>query len=425
MPGTPSIAAILLSQLLAMVLCQAAFAQVDEDRPTTDLPLPEGIPPLPSDEPALCIGEFLTPAQGRALLDRRLRLTTSREDWDAYADDIRQHILRGADLAPLPRRTPLNPIIRDKRSHDGYTVESVALEVVPGYWVSCTLYRPAAASQPSPGDAFPVVLCPNGHGGGRLADYVQIRCANLARLGCIALSLNLFGWGETPDQAVKRQHLYPFALTAQTWTNMRALDFLLSLPGADPARVGVTGFSGGGTQTFLLAALDSRVTLSVPVTMVSAHMFGGCCCESHKPIHRGPGWFTNNVEIAALAPPRPMLIISDGRDWTANTPEVEFPFIRTVYGYYDASNQVANVHLANEGHDYGPSKRKAMYEFLARNWNLDLSGIRDAEGRIDESGVTIEPEADMYTFDEDHPLPGGALTTWEEVEASLRKLQSP
>jgi hypothetical protein len=411
MPRTKIIGVCLLSWVLLIGGAPAL--------PTAEtLPLPEGIPPIPDAEPALCIGRFLTPEQGAAMLQRRLKLTANLEEWKTYSTLVKKQMLIGAELDPLPRRTPLNPIVRNKRAFDGYTVESIALEIVPGYWASCTLYRPANTAGP-----YPVVLCPNGHGGGRLADYVQTRCAMLARMGCISMSLNLFGWGETPDQAVKRQHTRPFALTAQTWTNMRALDFLLSLEGADPTRVGVTGFSGGGTQSFILTALDDRVTVSVPVTMVSSHMFGGCSCESHKPIHRSENHFTNNAEIAALAAPRPMLIVSDGKDWTASTPEVEFPFIKTVYGYYDAGNNVTNLHLANEGHDYGPTKRRAMYEFLANQFSLDLGKIQNADGKIDESLVTTEKETDMYTFDASFPIPEGALTTWEDVEVSLQKLQ--
>jgi len=394
----------------------AAFAQ--QIAAENDKDLPAGIPPMPESGPALCVGRFLTPEQGKAMLDRRLRQTRNADEWTAYSAHIRKCILRGADLDPLPKRTPLKPIFRNKRQYDGYTVESVAFECVPGYWVSGTLYRPTPI-----GTHFPVVLCPNGHGAGRFGSEVQTRCAMLARMGAVAMSLNLFGWGDLPDQAVKRSHTRPAALTMQIWHNMRALDFLLSLEGADKTRVAVTGASGGGTQTFLLAALDDRVTASVPVVMVSSYMFGGCACESGKPIHRSKEHFTDNAEIAAMAAPRPMLVISDGKDWTSTTPNLEYPFLRTIYGYFGAEGKVANAHFAQEGHDYGPNKRRAMYEFLAKQFRLDLARIRGTDGQIDESKVTIEDEKSMMTFDQSFPFPKGTLTTSQEVEASLKKLQ--
>jgi dienelactone hydrolase len=374
----------------------------------------------PQLDPMLCQGEYLTVAQGRAMLQKRLAETPTREAWEAYAKHVRECILRGADLDPLPRRIPLNVITRNKRQHDGYSVENIAFETVPGYFAACNLYRPTEVQGPSP-----VVLCPHGHvGDSRFNEAVQIRCAMLAKMGATAMSISVFGWDSLPDDVVHRVHLRPIALTMQTWNNMRALDFLLSLDGVDPKRVGVTGASGGGTQTLLLTALDDRVTVSVPVVMVSSYMFGGCLCESGKPIHRSKDHFTNNAEITAMAAPRPLLVISDGHDWTAHTPDIEFPFIRKIYGLYGAERQVANAHFANEGHDYGPNKRKAMYRFMARHLGLDLARIKDARGRIDESGVVVEDMKTMQVFNETTPFPDHVCRSLEEIEAALRGLQT-
>jgi hypothetical protein len=212
-------------------------------------------------------------------------------------------------------------------------------------------------------------------------------------------------------------------MTIQLWDAMRAVDFLISLDGVDPNRIAVTGESGGGTQAFLLTALDPRVKASVPVVMVSANYFGGCACESGLPIHRSADHFANNVMIAALAAPRPMLVISDGKDWTANTPNVEYPFLRRIYNYYNVEDKVTNAHLADEGHDYGPSKRAAMFRFMAERLGLKLAAVQNAEGKIDESRITVEQPRALHVFDEANPRPERTLRDVAAVERALRELQ--
>lgn len=367
-----------------------------------------------SSEPVLCQGEYQTEAQAVEQLARMAATYSNREEWLARAAKIRKQILVGAKLDPLPERTPLNPIIRNKRAYDGYTVESVAFEARPGFFVYGSLYRPTNHSAPYPG-----ILCTHGHyprpDGGRYSPDEQHRCATLARLGAIVLSYDMIGFGDSLRQGW--DHGHEQALTLQTWSSIRAIDFLQSLPEVDDERIGVTGVSGGGTQTFLLTAVDDRVKVAAPVAMVSAHFFGGCDCESGMPIHKTAELETNNAEIAALAAPRPLLLVSVGGDWTKNTPNIEFPYIKNIYKLCGAEANVENAHFPNEGHGYEYVKRQAVYPFLVKHLELDSEGVLDPKsGKFDESNTVIEKPDEMRVFDDAHPLPSHALKPGFKVQ---------
>jgi uncharacterized protein len=363
-------------------------------------------------ESMLCMDAYWTEAQGKEFLDNQRKTYTTAEAWEKRAKQIRAQILLGAGLEKFPAKCSLNPIFGKKRVYDGYQVQNVAFESLPGVYVTGSLYTPIDTKGSLAG-----ILSPHGHWTdpadfGRYKADLQKRFAGMARMGAIAFGYDMVGYGQLAEYGWIHEH--PQTLKLQLWNSIRAIDFLLSM-GADPKRIACTGESGGATQTFLLAAVDNRVAVSVPVVQVSAHFFGGCPCESGMPIHKNKNFQTNNVEIAALAAPRPMLIISDGDDYTKNTAEIEYPHIKYIYGLMGKSDLVENAHFPLEKHGYDSSKRAAAYPFLAKYLKLDISKSLNSDGSLKEGGIVIEEQKALYSFDEKHPFPANAIRNNEGV----------
>lgn len=351
-------------------------------------------------------------------LEQLSQLYTNQTQWEKRRDELRKGIQEQLHLNPFPEKTSLNPIFTGKRTFNGYIAENVAIESLPGVYVSGTLYRPAKGKGP-----FPAVMLAQGHGEiQHYGESSQLLGATLARMGAVVFSYDMFAKGEEALQFAFDDHRTPLAPTVQTINSTRVLDFLSSLPYVDPKRIAMTGASGGGTQTFLLAALDERIAVSVPVVMVSSWFYGGCPCESGLPVHSCVEFGTNNAEIAAMAAPRPMLVLSDGGDWTANVPELEFPFIKRIYDFYGITDRVQNVHFPKEGHDYGPSKRQAVYHFLAKQFGLNLKSMLLPDGFVDESKSVVEAKPTMLVFGENgEKLPVNATHGIEELKKILNQ----
>lgn len=365
-----------------------------------------------ASDPMLCVGNHWTEEEGKLFLDRMRQSYTTAAAWESRAKEIRAHILKGAGLEKYPAKTPLNPIMGEKRVFDGYQVQNVAFESLPGVYVTGSLYTPTNAKGMLPG-----ILNTHGHWTkpgdvGRYRPDAQRRFAALARMGAMVWAYDAVGYGQMEEFGWVHKH--PEALKLQLWNSIRGIDFLLMM-GADPKKIGVTGASGGGTQTFLLTAVDDRIAVSVPVVMVSAHFFGGCICESGMPIHKGPNFQTNNVEIAALAAPRPMLLVSDGDDWTKNNPGVEYPHEKYIYNLLGKPNNVENVHLPNDKHGYDENKRIAVYPFLAKHLGLDLSKGLNPDGTLNEKMIVIEDQKALYPFGDKHPFPASGIRNNDDV----------
>lgn len=335
------------------------------------------------------------PEEGIERLNTLMEEYSTLEEWEARKAELKTCLYHTLGVAPLRDKIAGKMTVTPKRKMDGYTVENFALELLPGVYTTGSIYRP---SQVKRGAKLPLILNPNGHfGTGRYAKEIQLRCAMEARMGAIAVNIDLFGYGESLLAFTSQDHRNSMALTLHTLQNLALLDYFCLQPDVDTQRIGVTGGSGGGSQTMVLTALDDRVKASAPVIMVSSYFMGGCGCESGLPI----GWCgggTNLAEIAAMAAPRPMLIVSDGKDWTMLVDQHEYPFIKRTYGFYGAENKVQNAHFPTEGHNWSPAKRNAVYAFMAEQLGLNASLGQDAAGNWDESKVTVENETAMKAF---------------------------
>lgn len=362
-----------------------------------------------AQENMLCQGAYWTEDEAELFMKETASSWTNRMEWEKRAELIKKGMIQGMKLDQMPERnTPFNTIIHSTREMDGYIVENIAIESFPGFFITGNLYRPL---NPAPFTKSPAILSVHGHGNDpRFGESMQKRSAAFARMGAVVFAYDMIGYGDSKQV----DHKIPIALTIQTYNSQRVIDYLISRPDVDPERIGVTGESGGGTQTILITAIDSRIKVSAPVVMVSAYFFGGCTCESGMPIHKSANHQTNNVEIAALAAPRPLLLVSDGGDWTKNTPVIEFPYVQKVYANYGALSKAENVHLPGERHDYGKNKRAAVYNFLGNYLGLNPGRIPYRDG-YDESFVTLLSDDELRIFNQQNPLPAHSLKGDEAV----------
>lgn len=341
-----------------------------------------------------------TEADGEKLLSYLSGLYSDKGQWEQRRDILRKEVRQLLGLDEMLAKTVKNakPLLSKQRKYDGYTVQNFALETLPGLYVCGSIYAPRSKGKHA------LIICPNGHfNQSRYRKDQQQRMGTLARMGAVCVDYDLYGWGESALQVGTEGHHTSDAHVIQAMNGLLILDYMLAnRKDIDTARIGVNGGSGGGTQTVLLTVLDDRFTAAAPVVSLASHFDGGCPCESGKPIQLAGGG-TCNAELAALFAPRPLLIVSDGGDWTASVPRLEFPYLQRIYAFYDAKDKVTNVHLPKERHDFGPNKRNPVYDFFAEVFGLD-------KNMQDETKVTIESENALKSFgDNGEKLPAAAI----------------
>ncbi|MGH9159253.1 MAG: acetylxylan esterase [Vicinamibacteraceae bacterium] len=368
--------------------------------------------------------------------EARIPEVTSREQWEARKKELRAIALNSTGLWPPPPKTPLNAKVLDEKKGPGFRVAKVYFESLPGFLVTGNLYRPASGNGP-----FPAVLSPHGHWTyGRLnneeSGSVPGRCIDLARMGFVVFAIDMIGYNDSlqlphdpsksraqlkadaplpyearlsrDDFDFPQAELYGLSLAGlQTWNGVRAVDFLVSLPDVDAQRIGVTGASGGATQSLLLMAVDDRIQVAAPVNIIGTTKHPGCRCENPPGLWRD----TTTVELAATFAPKPLLLPSATEDpWTHDFPERELPIFKKYYALYGAEGNVDNVHIA-AGHNYNAETRAAVYEWFARHLKSPNPPITDP--------VAVAPElralGDLRVFP-DHILPKQALSGRDVIE---------
>ena len=335
--------------------------------------------------------------EGKMMLDWLSSLYHNKEQWEARRDSLRREVRQRLELdafldscVTIPDGSPSGkrPVILSKiRKHDGYTTQNICIELTPGQHLFGTVYAyaPAKSKKLKAKSKKPLIICPDGHWPYRYRKDEQQRLGTLARMGAVCVDFDLYGWGESKKEVGEAAHHTSRAHVYQAACGYILLDWMLkNRKDIDAERIGVMGGSGGGTHTVLLSLLDERVTASAPVVHLASHFDGGCPCESGKPVQLAAGG-TCEPELAAIMAPKPMLIVSDGGDWTSSVPTLEFPYLQRIYGFYSAQDKVRNVHLPNERHDFKENKRQAVYDFFIDVFGLDRS-------MLNESKIEIEPD---------------------------------
>jgi hypothetical protein len=350
----------------------------------------------------------------------------TKEAWEARRAQLRTQLQVATGLWPMPERGPVTATDHGRIQRDGYTVEKVYFASLPGHYVTGNLYRPSSnEGRQSPKKTHPVILCPHGHwANGRMYDagekearqqvdlkaeqypetaryFLQGKCAQLARMGCVVFHYDMIGYADSQAIPHREGFLDATALLRlqstmglQTWNGLRALDFTLGLPDVDATRVGVTGASGGGTQTFILAALDERVTAAFPAVMVSTAMQGGCVCENAPYLRVGTG----NVELAGLIAPRP-LGMTGAHDWTVAIESKGLPELKALYRLFGAEDRVMANCFPQFPHNYNQVSREVMENWFDTQLKLGLPTP------VHERPFEPVPPKELSVYDGQHPRP--------------------
>ncbi len=331
----------------------------------------------------------------------------TREQAEAYVKDVQGRIDKC--FGPWPKRTPLKARITGTVKRDAYTIENVIFESRPGFLVTGNLYLPKGHSKP-----LPAVVGVCGHStNGKAAEAYQAFSQGLARQGYVVFIIDPIGQGErsiyeephgdgfkeTIGRGV-RQHLHAgnqqflvgeFLGSWRCWDAMRALDYLLTRPEVDPKHIGITGNSGGGTQTTWLCGVERRWTMGAPscfVTTFSRNLRNELPADTEQCPPRALALKLDHSDFIAAMAPKPVILLAKEKDYfDARGAETAYARLKRLYSLLGKEDNI-RLFIGPTTHGYSQENREAMYRFFNR-----VTGISDAKT---EPALTYEKDETLY-----------------------------
>jgi dienelactone hydrolase len=370
--------------------------------------------------------------RAKASLDSILH-ARSREEAEHARPLLRQELEQSLGFRKLPWPPNLKAEVVGTVHRSGYHIEKIVYQTLPETPVPAHLYVPENLKQPAP-----AILFYNGHWwpDAKTRPDFQSFCINMARLGFVVLTFDPFGQGErgisTRDHRRVETLLVGIAQQGLAeYETQCALEYLLSRKEVDPQRIGMTGASGGGYNTWITSALDDRIKVAVPVVGTSDFYEQIAVTRpldwyhASEHCHFVPGLihYANNHEFAAMVAPRPLLIIAASQDQS-------FPIegVRAVYGYsrklYGSFKSVEKIGLfedSSAGHGYQQKKREAAYGWFLR-W---LMGRGDGSP-YPEPATETEPydSPELRCFEKHQAAGPGIVRAMKRLTADIKPTQS-
>ena len=328
------------------------------------------------------------------------------QEWKDTRPQRYQQFLEMMSLTDVPvegERSPLNVKIVGTIKKQGYQILKLYYESLPGLYVPANLYIPDKIKKP-----VPAILYVCGHARTQKVNY-QAHPRKFAQLGFVCLIIETIQWGEVlgdhwGNYARGWFHWYSRGYTpagVELWNAMRGLDLLSQRPEVDAEKLGVTGISGGGAQSWYIAAADPRVKAVAPVCgtgTVEAHIHqrtidGHCDCMT--PINT---YLRDYHDIGALIAPRPLLIASANRDGLYSIESVRqvYHYVKDIYELYGESDNISLVETPG-GHSYHEISRTKIFSFFLQHL-LNKKVPSEKVGDIDESEKVQLSEDELRVY---------------------------